>query len=115
MRLDFNKEAQSEASSISNRNINTSTQDSNYVRKQVTASNWTISSSSTDTATVKNTNNLEWSISAGESSYTITHVFIASASYGGNIYFVGQLTTSRTITKNDEFRIYANDLIIELK
>ena len=95
--------------------VNTSTQDSNYVRKQVTASNWTISSSSTDTATVKNTNNLEWSISAGESSYTVTHVFIASASSGGNIYFVGQLTTSRTITKNDIFRINANDLIIELK
>ena len=87
----------------------------NYGRKQITAANWTISSASTDAATVKNTNNVEWSASGTDGTQTITHVFIASASSGGNIYFVGQLTTSRTITKNDVFRINANDLIIELK
>ena len=62
---------------------------SGYGRKQVTAGNWTISSASTDAATVRNTNNIEWNPSTTDGTQTITHVFITSASSSGNIYFIG--------------------------
>ena len=40
--------------------VNTSTQDANYTRKQVTAANWTLTSSSANQLTCKNTNNIEY-------------------------------------------------------
>ena len=87
----------------------------NYTRKQVTAGNWTISSSSTDAATVRNTNNIEWSASGTDGTQTITHVFIASASSSGNIYFVGALDASKAIAEGDIFRINATNLVVEMK
>lgn len=95
--------------------VNTSTQDANYARQQVTAANWTLASSSTDQQTVNNTNNIEFSASSGVATYTVTHVFIADASTGGNILFVGALDASKAIASGDIFRINATNLSIELK
>lgn len=95
--------------------VNTTTQDANYTRQQVTAANWTLASSSTDQQTVTNTANIEYSASSGVASYTVTHAFIADASSGGNILFVGALDASKTIASGDIFRINAGNLTIELK
>jgi hypothetical protein len=95
--------------------VNTSTQDANYARQQVAAANWTLASSSTDQQTVNNTNNIEYSASSGVATYTVTHVFIADASTGGNILFVGALDASKAIASGDIFRINATNLSIELK
>lgn len=95
--------------------VNTSTQDANYVRKQVTAANWTLASSATDAQTVTNAANIEWPASSGVASYTVTHAFIADASSSGNILFVGALDASKTIASGDIFRINASNLTIELK
>ena len=95
--------------------VNTSTQDANYARQQVAAANWTLASSSTDQQTVNNTNNIEFSASSGVATYTVTHVFIADASTGGNILFVGALDASKAIASGDIFRINATNLSIELK
>ena len=95
--------------------VNTSTQDANYARQQVAAANWTLASSSTDQQTVNNTNNIEYSASSGIATYTVTHVFIADASTGGNILFVGALDASKAIASGDIFRINATNLSIELK
>ena len=95
--------------------VNTTTQDANYTRQQVTAANWTLASSSTDQQTVTNTANIEYSASSGVASYTVTHAFIADASTGGNILFVGALDASKTIASGDIFRINAGNLTIELK
>ena len=65
----------------------------NYARQQVTASNWTIASTSTDAQTVVNAANIEFPASGG-STQTITHVFLADASTSGNILFVGALDSS---------------------
>ena len=88
---------------------------SGYTRKQVTAGKWTLASSSADTQTVKNTNNIEWSPSTTDGTQTITHVFITSASSSGNIYFIGALDASKAIAEGDIFRINAENLVIELK
>ena len=95
--------------------VNTTTQDANYTRQQVTAANWTLASSSTDQQTVTNAANIEYSASSGVASYTVTHAFIADASTGGNILFVGALDASKTIASGDIFRINAGNLTIELK
>ena len=95
--------------------VNTTSEDANYVRQQVTAANWTLASLATDAQTVTNTNNIEYSASSGIASYTVTHVFVADASTSGNILFVGALDASKTIASGDVFRINATNLTIELK
>lgn len=95
--------------------VNTTTQDANYTRQQVTAANWTLTADSADQQTVNNTNNIEYSASSGVATYTVTHVFIADASTGGNILFVGALDASKAIASGDIFRINATNLSIELK
>jgi len=95
--------------------VNTSTQDANYVRRQVTAANWTLASSSTDQQTVVNAANIEFPASSGVATYTVTHAFLADASSSGNILFVGALDESKAIASGDIFRINAGNLTIELK
>ena len=85
-----------------------------YARQQVTASNWTLTSASVDTQTIKNAANIEFPASTGTSN-TITHAFIVDASSSGNILFVGALDASKTIATGDVFRINTNNLTIELK
>jgi hypothetical protein len=87
----------------------------NYVRKQVTAANWTtIGADSTDTQTAKNAANIEFPASGGTNN-TITHVFVADALTSGNILFVGALDVSKVIADGDIFRINTGNLTIELK
>ena len=87
----------------------------NYVRKQVTAANWTtIGADSTDTQTATNAANIEFPASGGTTN-TITHVIIADASSSGNILFVGALDASKVIASGDIFRINAGNLTVELK
>ena len=87
----------------------------NDVRKQVTAANWTtIGADSTDTQTAKNAANIEFPASGGTNN-TISHVFVADASTGGNILFVGALDVSKLIADGDIFRINTGNLTIELK
>jgi hypothetical protein len=95
--------------------VNTTTQDANYTRQQVTAANWTLSSVATDAQTVTNAANIEYSASSGIATYTVTHVFIADASTSGNILFVGALDASKAIASGDIFRLNASNLTIELK
>ena len=95
--------------------VNTSTQDANYVRRQVTAANWTLASSSTDQQTVVNAANIEFPASSGVATYTVTHAFLADASSSGNILFVGALDASKAIASGDIFRINAGNLTIEMK
>lgn len=95
--------------------VNTSTQDANYTRQQVTAANWTLTSVGTDAQTVTNAANIEYSASSGIATYTVTHVFIADASTSGNILFVGALDASKAIASGDIFRLNASNLTIELK
>jgi len=93
----------------------TGSQDSNYARQQVQASAWTVpADASTDTQTAKNSANIEFSASSGGATYTVTHVFVADASSGGNILFVGALDANKTIASGDIFRINTNNLVIEL-
>jgi hypothetical protein len=87
----------------------------NYVRKQVTAANWTtIGDDSTDTQTAKNAANIEFPASGGTNN-TISHVFVADALTSGNILFVGALDVSKVIADGDIFRINTGNLTIELK
>jgi hypothetical protein len=87
----------------------------NYVRKQVTAANWTtIGADSTDTQTATNAANIEFPASGGTTN-TITHVIITDASSSGNILFVGALDASKVIASGDIFRINAGNLTVELK
>jgi len=95
--------------------VNTTTEDANYARQQVTAANWTLASVATDAQTVTNAANIEYSASSGISSYTVTHVFIADASTSGNILFIGALDANKTIASGDIFRINAGNLTVELK
>ena len=95
--------------------VNTSTQDANYVRRQVNAAGWTIASASTNQQTVTNAANIEYPASSGIATYTVTHAFIADASTSGNILFVGALDASKAIASGDIFRINAGNLTIELK
>jgi len=85
-----------------------------YARQQVTAANWTLAASATDTQTVTNANNIEYSASTGTNN-TVTHAFIADAASSGNVLFVGALDASKTIETGDIFRINAGNLTIELK
>lgn len=88
-----------------------------YARIQVTAANWTtVGDDTTNTQTVKNTNNIDFDPHGGSNDAdVITHVFIADALTGGNILFVGELDNPKTIADGDIFRINAENLIIELK
>ena len=95
--------------------VNTSTQDANYVRRQVTAANWTVTSISGDQQTATNSANIEYPASSGIATYTVTHVFIVDAASSGNILFVGALDASKAIASGDIFRINASNLTIELK
>ena len=95
--------------------VTTSTQAATYVRRQVTAANWTLASSSTDQQTVVNAANIEVPASSGVATYTVTHAFLADASSSGNILFVGALDASKAIASGDIFRINAGNLTIELK
>lgn len=107
--------AVSDAEAGSLTEVNTSTQDANYTRQQVNAAGWTLASSSTDQQTVTNAANIEFSASSGVATYTVTHAFVADASTGGNILFVGALDASKAIASGDIFRINAGNLTIELK
>ena len=84
----------------------------NYVRQQKTASTWTVPSASTD-AQIATTTQIEFPASGGTNN-TITHVFIASASSSGDIYFIGALDASKVIASGDIFRINAGNLSIQL-
>ena len=95
--------------------VTTSTQAATYVRRQVTAANWTLASSATDQQTVVNAANIEFPASSGVATYTVTHAFLADASSSGNILFVGALDASKAIASGDIFRINAGNLTIELK
>jgi len=85
-----------------------------YARQQVTAANWTLTSASDDTQTIKNSANIEFPASTGTTN-TVTIAFIADAATSGNILFVGELDASKTIATGDVFRINTNNLTIELK
>jgi|TARA_E500000318_G_scaffold62511_2_gene57859 hypothetical protein len=85
-----------------------------YARQQVTAANWTLTSSSADQQTVTNAANIEFPASTGTSN-TITHAFLVDAASSGNILFVGALDANKTIATGDIFRINASNLTIELK
>ena len=85
-----------------------------YARKQVTAANWTLTSSSADQQTVTNAAAIEFLPSTGTDN-TITHAFLADALTGGNILFVGALDNDKTIETGDIFRFNASNLTIELK
>ena len=93
----------------------TETTFTNYTRKQITASNWTLDSATENEQQAKNSANIEWSASGTDANVTITHVFIASASTSGNIYFVGALDAPKTLALGDIFRINAENLIVEMK
>lgn len=86
----------------------------NYARQQVTAANWTLTSSSVDQQTISNTANIEYPASGGTDN-NISHVFIADASSAGNILFVGALNATKSVGSGDIFRITAGNLTIELK
>lgn len=85
-----------------------------YARQQVTAANWTLTSSSADQQTVTNAAAIEFSASTGTNN-TITHAFLADAASSGNILFVGALDNDKTIETGDIFRFNASNLTIELK
>jgi hypothetical protein len=86
----------------------------NYVRRAIVASAWTVPAVSTDAQTAQNNAAVEWPASGGTNN-TITHAFIADAASSGNILFIGALDASKTIETGDIFRINANNLSIELK
>lgn len=85
-----------------------------YARQQVTAANWTLTSSSADQQTVTNAASIEFPASTGTDN-TITHAFLADAASSGNILFVGALDNDKTIETGDIFRFNASNLTIELK
>ena len=95
----------------------------NYVRQQVIASAWTLTTDTADTQTCTNSNNIDFPASGGGSVDTITHLFIATHASnsldtlgsGGNVLVIGALNESKTVTSGDIFRINATNLTIELK
>tara|TARA_Y100001972_G_C7594655_1_gene298048 strand:+ start:540 stop:1025 length:486 start_codon:yes stop_codon:yes gene_type:complete len=92
-----------------------------YTRIQVPAAKWDIvANDTTDTQTAKNNDNIEFNAhsggsSPGDAADVISHVFLADASTSGNILFVGDLDSPKTIAQGDIFRINTNNLTIELK
>ena len=108
----------------------TGSQDSAYGRQQVTAANWTVEEydAGTDDKAhrAKNSSNIEFPAhGSGGSTYTVTHVFITTASSAsldasfnsgnGNVLFVGKLDVDKSIAVGDIFRINANNLTVELR
>ena len=95
----------------------------NYVRQQVIASAWTLTTDTADTQTCTNSNNIDFPASGGGSVDTITHLFIATHASdtldtlgsGGNVLVIGALNESKTVTSGDIFRINEANLSIELK
>ena len=94
----------------------------NYVRQQVIASAWTLTTDTADTQTCTTAADLSFPASGGTNN-TITHVFIAThvsnsldvLGSGGNVLFIGKLDADKTIASGDIFRINAGNLTIELK
>ena len=98
-----------------------------YQRKQVQASAWTVTSASTHTQTAKNNAVIDFDASGGGGTDVITHVFIAdgagalhsdhigSGSGTVRVLFIGALDASKSIATGDIFRINATNLTIELK
>ena len=84
-------------------------------RKQVTAANWTLTSTSVDQQTVTNAASVEYAASSGIATYTVTHVVVFDAASGGNALFIGALDASKTVESGDIFRINAGNFTIELK
>ena len=84
-----------------------------YARQSVTfaaASGGSISSNATVTfpGATANYN------SAGSQGQTVTHLAIMDASTGGNVYFYGALTTSKTVSSGDQFTISSGNLTVSL-
>ena len=98
-----------------------------YQRKQVQASAWTVTSASTHTQTATNNAVIDFAASGGGGTDVITHVFIAdgagalhsdhigSGSGTVRVLFIGALDASKSIATGDIFRINATNLTIELK
>ena len=95
----------------------------NYGRKQVAASGWTLTADTADTQTCTNAADIDFTASGGGGTDVITHVFIAThvsntpdtLGSGGNVLFIGALDASKSIATGDIFRINAGNLTIELK
>lgn len=95
----------------------------NYSRKQVAASGWTLTADTADTQTCTNAADIDFNASGGGGTDVITHVFITTAASGsldtlgsgGNVLFIGALDASKSIATGDIFRINATNLTIELK
>jgi len=77
--------------------VSTVTQDANYTRQQVNASNWTLASSSTDQQTVTNAANIEFSASSGIASYTVTHTFVTDKNFATAVVN-GAVSSSANVT-----------------
>lgn len=77
--------------------VSTVTQDANYTRQQVNASNWTLASSSTDQQTVTNAANIEFSASSGVASYTVTHTFVTDKNFATAVVN-GAVSSSANVT-----------------
>jgi hypothetical protein len=52
--------------------------------------------------------------SAGSQGQTVTHIAILDASTGGNVYFYGALTTSKTVSSGDQFTVSSGNLTVSL-
>ncbi len=84
-----------------------------YARQSVTfaaASGGSISSNATVTFPVATANYQ----TAGSQGQTVTHLAIMDASTGGNVYFYGALTTSKTVSSGDQFTISSGNLTVSL-
>lgn len=75
-----------------------------YVRKQFTFT--------TLNSTASNASTVEWPAATGAGWGTITHVALYDAVSGGNLLFYGALTTPRTVSTGDIFRIVSGELEI---
>ena len=85
-----------------------STTSTGYARQSVA---WTVSGTSPTSAT--NTAAIEFA-SATASWGTITHVGVYDTVTGGNLLAWAQLTTSKTVSAADIFRVPASNIIITL-
>lgn len=82
-----------------------------YARKSMTnnKTTWTVASG----GSVENKVDIEF-VEATASWGTVTYMFIADASSGGNILAWGQLTASKAIGTGDNAKFAAGDLVITL-
>ena len=107
--------AVSDAEAGSLTEVNTSTQDANYTRQQVNAAGLDTGLVFDRPADSDQRSQHRIFCISGVATYTVTHAFVADASTGGNILFVGALDASKAIASGDIFRINAGNLTIELK